>query len=272
MFVTKLTIFSLLVCFTSLYSIDNQAGIFSRSLGSFGQSKAVCWYNKYLFLPFRKRIRSVLGWKLNNSLAEDDCQSLAKESQKKIGMSEKRILPVKKIDERSPLAKIVTAIAEPDAIYVNQEKLKQLSFGRQRISLLHEATHIKYNDAAVQQLIGLGISICAIGVGFSLAHYLALDGSLKIACHIGSASVASIIAWLASKKLSRFMERRADVEGHVAAGCAMCVKESAYRTHQLIEENNPLVKNGYLSPVELDKIVTYFEERELYCLHHKKSS
>ena len=237
-------------------------GLFAKTLGVISQTKPVCWYNQ--------KISAKTRLNFGTELADPKYQALGKEAQEAVGVPSDRILPIKKFSDSTPAAFLaaVAAIAEPSAIYVNEKKLNERSLGRQRVSLFHESCHVKYNDIATKGLIGWAAMLSGGALAHQAIKTVRPVGRYKALHAVGVLTASSTSATLAGLKYSKFSERRADLEGHIALQCATCVEESAVVTIGLIESSNVLISNGYLSPAELASIANDLEQRNKKCADH----
>ena len=182
-----------------------------------------------------------------------------------LGIPQDRHLPIKKLNPASPVAPLVGAIAESDAIYVNEEKMDKAAYGATRCALFHESVHAKYHDKAVD-----GMMECVVLIGGSVATNSALKAlninawRKRISC-----MVALGLDMYTTFAFSSFKERRADIEGHYATQCSSCVLEHADRRKQLFEvENSPLKDNGYVWAAELEKIAQDLGDKK--CAYHSE--
>ena len=94
---------------------------FNKAFGWIGQSRLVCLFEKYITSKTRGNMKRYLDGKP----ASEEYQNLGKKAQLAVGIQEKNLLPIKKIPLDSPFSKIGTGFAEPDAIYINEEELKE---------------------------------------------------------------------------------------------------------------------------------------------------
>ena len=198
------------------------------------------------------------------------------------------ILPIKKFIPTSYLAKSVTAFAATDAIYVNEENLDKCSLAEVRALLFHVSCHVKYNDIAVKKLVGVSAMVLGGVFTHKLIHKYAeiansykIDGnnlpylhsnSLSYCClsHcINILAAAGLSAMTANNKYGKFQEKRADIEGHNALKCAICVQRSAINRQVQIDTGVPFIDRGYLSPSELMRLANYFHQKDEKCLGHQ---
>lgn len=228
----------------------NQKTSFSEIMNSIGESKFIDGYSKHI----QKKIDQVIHHKIMNygdELASQKYQELGFLAQSAVGISQNNHLPIKKINPDSLIANSVAAIAESDAIYVNEKMLDARTYGAMYSALCHEAIHVKYHDKSVDQLLELSVLI-----GSSMAMFLVLQSlnfvtwpkSLSFMIGLGFSSYTSF-------EYRCFMERRADIEGHYATKCSSCVLEHAQLRKILLEEGSDLLINsGYLSFKDLEQM------------------
>ena len=268
--------FFLLSLFTALACANPHANevlpkksIVDKVLSYISESKLMYAINKYAMRPINNRLHKIIP--IGNEDASQNFKELGQRAQQEVGINQDRILPIKKVMASSLYAMMGAAFAEPDAIYVNEDKLNQRSYGAQRCGLLHEAVHTKYNDSASDAFFEL-CSFLAFSYGaHSLIKAIKPQGKYKI-LHALSVLVAGMTGTsLTSINYHHFMERRADIEGHYASQCFHCVEEAAEQRRIVFEvEKNPLQGNGYLSADELKKIAHELKLQNKVCEHHTK--
>lgn len=210
---------------------------------------------------------------LDDRLADSHYQQLGKEGQEKVGIPQYRQVPIKKIFSHSPFIKIAGAIAEPDAIYVNEIKLKERPYGAQRCALFHEAVHKKYHDVSLWNLLENSSLIGCYLAGRYICKKFQWQQTDPMRRRIFLALTSLVLTAVVTKKYQLFMERRADIEGHYATACYQCVEESlANRKMSFTIDNNPLRYNGYLWPEELQIIADDLRTQQKLCKFHQASS
>ncbi len=201
--------------------------------------------------------------KLGHEPASQKYQDLGMQAQLAVGIPQKICLSIKKVDQASPIALLIGAVAESDAIYVNEEKLDKRIYGAVSCALHHEAVHVKYHDKMADSLLELIMLTCGtIGVFFVLKSFnvVAWRKTLSLMTALG-------LNLCTSNGYHHFMERRADIEGHYATQCALCVREHAQVRKELFEvENSPLKDNGYLWACDLEKIAQDLGDKK--CAYH----
>lgn len=215
-----------------------------------GQSEVVHQFSDKIYANIEALLPLIMQYKHDQALPE--YQSLVKEAQKRLGITQGKALPVRKLSSVYSIMRIA-AIASPTGIYVNESlsNLSNIPYGQKRCSLYHEVIHEKYHDASMALLV----NIIALVVIFRATDYAleplsksSLNQCLKIIISLGG------VGYL-SKKLIQFVESRADLEGHYATDCAICVKEHAQqRNCMFLTGDHPLQDRGYLSGSELNKI------------------
>lgn len=190
-------------------------------------------------------------------------QELGSEAQFELGIAQEHHLPIKKINQASPIAHIIGAVAESNAIYVNEEKFDKEVFGSVRCAIFHEAAHVKYHDKVMDGMV----EICMLVAGSVGAFITFKQINVEMLRKTMSFLLGLGMAAYASSEYSCFMERRADIEGHYATQCCLCVRESAQRRHRLFEiENHPCQHNGYLGALDLEKIAQDLGDKK--CAYH----
>ena len=255
-----LTLFSnLLIATDDHNSKQKVSGIFAETLGVISQTKPVCWYNQ--------NISPIIRPSFGTEAASEKYQNLGKEAQVAVGVPADRILPIKKI--MPCFSGLVAAIAEPDAIYIDENLLESRDFGRQRATLFHESCHVKYNDLATKGLIGWSTILTSSLLAHKTIKTFKPVGKYKFLRAAGVLTASGATGYMVPMQYSKFMERRADFEGHHALQCATCVKESAQTTQALVQSGHPLMGHGYLSSSELASIGTEFEKQNKKCATHK---
>ena len=262
---------ALWLSFTTCSALSYQTTLFEKILGYFSQSYCIHSIDK-----------NILGWldslassqvQLGTEDASELYQKLAREAQQAVGVPKEWYIPIKKIDAMSPLIPYVAAIIFSDALYVNEERLNNRSYGACRCILFHEAVHRKYNDRTVTVITKLAALVgSAILMHYTIkaikpvGRYKVLHGLADILTGLSASAVAST-------NYITYRERRADIEGHYATHCSQCVHESAAMRRVAFEqENNRLhYNNGYLSANELEMIAYELEQHNELCEYHKRS-
>ena len=239
-------------------------------LASFGKSYPIGLLNKHFQSKMRNKILEIM--KVGNADASKEFQDLGEEAQYMVGIPEESHVPIKKIDPASPLAKIVGAIAEPNAIYVGEEKLNERAYGCKRCALFHEAIHNKYNDLSTDSVLGLITFVGTSVFAYKAVKLLKLLENRPTLC-LAASIIGCFASGFVSLKFHKYIERRADIEGHYATQCYVCVKESSdQRKKSFEQDNNPLKNNGYLWSADLEKISQDLKNENNICLfHHGKT-
>lgn len=257
---------ALLMCISTILPLSKKP-LFGTIVDAFGSSTCMNYINKNMYAPFMEPVsRAMFG----DIVASDQYQVLGKEAQCAVGILENSQLPIKKIPVTSIYASLVGALAQPDAIYINEEKLNDRPYGARRCALLHEAIHTKYHDMATHDVLwDLGWLISSVGT-YKLLRWKYPQQSkilLGTSATIGNFVALSII----SLKHKYYLERRADIEGHYASQCSACVQETAdYRRKIFEQEHNPLRNQGYLWANDLEKIAQELEQEHKLCSYHSK--
>lgn len=232
-----------------------------------GQSTIMHLFDKHVQTPISEHTtQKILNY--GNETASQIFEEMGKEAQTKLGIHYEQQVPTRKLNPNSPMAQFVGALAEPNAIYVNEEKLHTRTYGALRSMLFHEAVHRKYHDLAMDWLLE---TVVLLSSGFMVHKLLkkfthrfrALRAIMVIIASLSAASGTSSV-------FHHYMERRADIEGHYATECSVCAHESAeQRRISFGDQNNPLRDNGYLWAKELEIIANDLKEQNKLCLHHK---
>jgi len=203
---------------------------------------------------------------LGNDIAAAEYQTLGKEAQVALGIEEQYHVPIKKL---APLLAAFPAVAftMPGAIYVNEDRLKDQTYGAKRAVFFHEVVHRKYNDSTFGVLVEGG---SVIGSGFLASELLSSLIRLPNLIHYPLVIMSALYGMhFASSKFVNYRERRADIEGHYATQCSVCVQESANRRRKMVEtEKNPLQNDGYLFADALEKIAEDLKLENKLCSHH----
>ena len=249
----------------------NHKGLLRQALDYIGQSKPIALFDTHIQSKVRKPIQRFLG--LGSDPASSEYQKLGKEAQEVLQVPQDRHVPIKKISPDSIMAPLVAALAEPNAIYVNEEKLNKRSHGTKRCNLFHEAVHKKYNDSSSESVIEIGSFFGSGIAAHTLINRIKPQGRYKILHALGVIAVGLGTDSFISTKYNRFRERRADIEGHYATQCFTCVEESAaHRKQSFEQENNSLKNNGYLWTTDLEKIAHDLKTDNKLCTFHKNST
>lgn len=202
-----------------------------------------------------------------NEIADQEYQDLGKEAQVALGIPEKYQVTIKKF----PAALCdfpVAAVAMPGAIYVNEERLKTETVGAKRCTLFHEAVHKKYNEGSCSIIVEL---ISFFGTPFLMREFILSikdDLSKWIYYPILMMSACGSL-YLVGTSYAKFTEKRADIEGHFATSCSVCVQESAARRRKVAQqENRNFHDKGYLTPEGLEKIAQELKSQGKLCHYH----
>lgn len=245
----------------------NQKSLLEKTLCAIGKSYPMCWIEKNISAKFYENMIEKNG--LDNGPATARYQILGEEAQYAVDIPEEYQVPIKKMSPDNPIAKMVTCLTFPYAIYINEEKLNELSYGVQRCAVYHEAIHKKYNDMSFDNIIEWQM---LFGAGYT-THKLLQIIKPRITPNFIHGILVITSAFSASYKASlayhRYMERRADVEGCYATQCATCVQEAAtHRRKRFEEENHPFKDNGYLQGYEMEIIAQDLRKECKLCEYH----
>jgi len=249
----------------------NQPSLAGKTLGWLALSKPVKLFDRY--------IQSFIETKIFTALFGDEAaallyQELGSEAQNLVGVPSQDQLKIKRIDPKSPMIEIAGAVTTANAIYVNEVKLDQRTYGDQRSALAHEAIHRKYCDSSMDNILEWTTMLLSGFATHKLIQALKPHGRFKVVHGITVVASAILCSSLTNKKFHNFMERRADIEGHYATGCSVCVHESALHRKELAKQNNLLLKlqPGYLNGEELEIIAQDLAEQNKLCAYHAVSA
>lgn len=267
----KKIVYFLLVAMGQLtYTMENKS-TFEKVLGTINQSSVVYFIEKNWNVPVVQKTRELIqAFNHGTDLAAPQFQEIGKKAQQDLGIKSERHVPIKKMVPTSLAYQLAAAIAEPDAIFLNEEKLQTRSFGAQRSAIYHEAVHRKYMDETNKEIISWG---SLIGSGL-LAHKtiksIKSPGKFKILHGVGVATAGLFASSTMSIQYGHYCEKRADTEGHYATNCFKCVGEHVDVRNQLFNEKHVLRDNGYLSGDKLALIVHDLKQQNAVCESHKK--
>ncbi len=241
-----------------------------KTLDYIAQSTPIYVFGTYIQSKLERITNNAMM--VGNEPAAVEYQEMGKEAQDALGIPQDMQVPIKKIAPTSPIAQIVGALAQQDAIYVSEVKLNNRSYGARRCALFHEAVHKKYADSASHAVVELGAYGSCSLAAYTLIKLLAPKGVSKLV--YGGAFVGSlVVASLIDKAYGHYYERRADIEGHYATQCFSCVQEHADCRRQLFDvENNSLKNNGYLGAGDLEKIAQALKMQGKVCKYHRDAS
>jgi len=249
----------------------NQKSLWNTTISAIGQSYPMRWIEKNIGAKFYGNIIEQSG--LDNGPATPHYQALGKEAQSTVGIPAEYQVPIKKMSPNNPIAQIAAGLTFPHAIYINEEKLDEQSYGVQRCAMYHEAIHKKYNDISFDNIIEWPI---LFGTGYATHKILQIIKPRITPNFIhGILVVASAFTSMYKTSLAyhHYMERRADVEGCYATQCATCVQEAAtHRRKRFEEENHPFKDNGYLQANEMEMIAHDLKEENKLCAYHENNA
>lgn len=254
----------LFLCSTSqIWTLEplNQQTWVGKLLGKIGESNPVHYYSKEISTKMCGFTQGLFLY--GDEPACKKYQDIGEQAQCALCIAKHRQLPIKKLNPASPLAPLVGAIAEANAVFVNEEKMNQRTHGTVYCAMCHEAVHIKYADNAASDLLPLSVFMLTWIGGCAALKACKITRLRKTM----SLAVAIALSSCAAMKYRYFMERRADIEGHYATQCSSCVKESAENRKRLFEvENSPLKNMGYLWANDLEKIAQDLGDKK--CSYH----
>lgn len=247
----------------------NQKSLWEKVICAIGKSYPMSWIEKKVGEKFYEKAIEQSG--LDNGPATPHYQALGKEAQSAVGIPEEYQVPIKRISPNNPLAQIVAGIAFPHAIYVNEEKLNEQTYGVQCCALYHEAVHKKYNDSTADNILECTFFGTTYGAHKILRK---LTPKLPTIIRMLSAGGSGILAtYMICTKYHHYMERRADIEGCYATQCATSVEEAAVHRRKIFEEENHSFKNnGYLQADEMEMIAQDLQKKNMICTHHENNN
>ncbi|MCX5923617.1 MAG: hypothetical protein NTU89_03585 [Candidatus Dependentiae bacterium] len=192
-------------------------------------SRAMNAYSKHIQTKIDAIINSYYGY--GYEPASQKYQDMGLEAQKAVGISPDRILPILKFSPSSKFGQKFVAIAESNAIYINEDMFDNMSYGAQRFTLLHEATHVKHHDTATKGLLK------PISILSGIATYQAMN-KLNIVTLRKSLSVMVCIStfFYLNSKYTKLIENRADTQAMIATNCACCIAEEVKRKTDMFEK------------------------------------
>jgi len=207
-----------------------------KTVKSVTQSRPFYWLNRhaYLFKYIAKKTSKTNNFELYEN-ASREYITLGEEAQTAVGIPKKYQLPIKKFECKTEKHQDVYAFVHPDAIYINEDKLKNLPYGCKRCILFHEAIHAKYNDVFCAKALLIPMFVP------------------QIRCRY----------W-------NHREHRADAEGCLATQCSKCVLERAKLIGSYSQIPQFLLEqHGYLSAEETKKIAESLSQQSKLCVYHK---
>ena len=257
----------------------NQKTWFSQAIDSIGQSSFMHAYSKHVQTKIDSVMHSIQNY--GDQPASSRYQELGSQAQCALCTPQEHHLPVKKFNETSRVATLFPAVAESDAIYANENMLDKKTYGSQRSTMFHEATHTKYHDSAVG-----GILKQAGFWGGTIGTYSALKYCNVVRLRKSLSCTAGLTLMLYTAiKYKYFMEHRADIQGHYATQCSSCVNEEIENRKLLLKENHnackelhavsptiaqfldkPELPYGYLTRAELQQIAQDLGDKK--CAYH----
>lgn len=259
---------SILLLVGACQANGDQQSLIGQALGWISQTRAVGFFEKHVQTKINNFAQQSMGY--GDEPASDMYQAIGKEAQSGVGIPLEQHVPIKRLNPESAIVKLLKpgALAEPNAIFVNEARLKDQKYGVWRSALFHEAVHRKYRDSAMDTIIENGSMIAAGFAAHELIKACKPKGRFKLLHCLGVMISSFGASFLASKSYHHFMERRADTEGHYATQCGACVAESAERRSHIFEEENSHFKhNGYLWADDLFKIAHDLKDKQ--CAHHQ---
>ncbi len=212
-------------CFLHASESLNQKTWFAQAMDSIGQSSFMHAYSKYVQTKIDGFLHTVQNY--GDQSASPYYQELGSQAQCALCTPQDHHLPIKNVDST-----IIPAVADSDAIYVNEKMFDKRTYGSQRSSIFHEATHAKYHDSAMS-----GMLKQAGFWGGTLGTYAALK-TCNIVKFRKSLSCTAGLALMvyATAKYKCFMEKRADIQGHYGTQCSSCVYEEIEQRDKGFEE------------------------------------
>ncbi len=230
MHLNRALVVCVLLSFFDVACMENrsfQKSWLDRMLANVAQSKIVNTLNQGL----AHFDRAGLDRGAQKNGVQDACEQLkelGRKAQEEVGVTQKRIVPIKQ--KAIPPSEAVAAIASFGFIMVNSGHLNQARYSSIRHMLYHEAIHIKYNDRVMIGIVGLFACMGALpavkavlnkskGGSELLDHQVA---QLLIGCTVGYVALKCVNA-----TYGKYCEHRADIEGFYVTKCYQCVRENA---------------------------------------------
>ena len=250
-----------------------------KALVKFAQSSWVTNFNQILAASY-KQDESELQEAL------EELQKLGKEAQEAVGVPPNRIVSIK----AKPMMDGAFAIAGSDSITINSQNSEPYSV--QRCNLYHEAVHIKYNDHAAIGVVNLASTAVGLVGGCTVTKLFKPAGGFKLLYPVAALFGAFASKIISDKYYRRYVERRADSEGHYATGCHVCVHDKAEDMHKAIEiaksiltqneqyqkeavdfaRNHIESKRSYLSREENEEIASELRKQIKVCVYHESQN
>jgi len=270
---------------------------FSKALGRMAQSEIVHRLNSSIASSIKP----------SGKPASSEFQKLGKEAQYAVGIPEKKHAPIR---EKSYEIDGPSAEALEEAIYINKNTFEnnETPYGVNRCNLYHEAVHIKYHDAIFPDLLRLATRLTTSICAPFLVKMFKPQGKWKI-LYLVSVFPGDFVGKQLAKKYKQYYkqyyERRADIEGHYATQCHICVSDkardirgalsTAHKTLEMINSsrNREVLKNNkellkykriceefiknkakayYLSADDNEKIANDLKQENKICYFHRESS
>ncbi len=211
-----------LFLFSSVFCMSGQLGeknCLDRALAKFAQSSWIVKLNQ-----------DIAVLKFNAREASKDVQELGKTAQLAVGVPASRMVPIK---ERSFGVSGPVAKALPGVILVDSQCL--VPYSVKRCNMYHEAVHIKYNDVTTSLLGSLTGFVGGLTSGLCVVRTFKPVGKWKLLYPVFAFANARVITCLFGRYYRKYGERRADIEGHYATGCHVCVHEKAEDVRRTLE-------------------------------------
>lgn len=202
----------------------------------------------------------------------EDLKKLGEQAQVTAGVPKEKRLPAYNVDKLSTFGLVTNnVLGGPKLFGINNNLLQfaaQKEYGARRFIILHEAHHIKHDDAnnitysvgrsLTTSTLAINIALKKLGIGKS-RYFVATSCGLTI-------SLLAIECW------KKNVEKRADTEGWIALQCAPCAQEFLNNTFmQSITSNPQRTQLGYLSYEELEKLSKEHHIGKT-CEYHKPKS
>lgn len=204
----------------------NQKGIMDRILAAGATSRVMDRYNQFIaeILPLR------------GVCAPQEAQQLGKEAQTALGIPADRQVPIQYVAGLN-----ASAIADANTIIIGEELVNdKVAYGVKRCNMFHEAVHIKYHDYTFSSVFYLGSLL-----GVPLANKLLINpqGKLKL-LYLPILVAGHYLGRAMQGQFGKYMERRADIEGHYATQCHQCVTEKVEDVRKAYDISNKNISYG----------------------------
>ncbi len=167
--------------------------------------------------------------------AHPDLQKLGREAQLAVGIPEDKLVPIRLSNDD---------VYQAGYNYIETPASgRRESYGIERCNMHHESVHVKYNDHTLRQLVVVPIAALAglLSECFLIKRFNP-TGWRKIIYPIFTLSSAPFLIGLPYNIYTKYIERRADIEGHYATQCCMCVNEKVEQLDTELKTANNIMR------------------------------